>query len=195
MNTTPGQQENRAFCTNGQPLPIYYTTKSMYRWVRPDAVRIEATSDDEEVLALAFNHKQDRTLTVIMINNGAAAKSVTLQGSALPQFTVYRTSASQNCVELTGALSGNTIQLPAKSITTLYGTNYTVDVQMPHGVSLRPAAAARNVSNTSVLGLDGRLVVKPANGENGHVAAGVYCLRYGVANRAWLHMLVGAKER
>jgi O-glycosyl hydrolase len=192
MNTTPGQQENRAFCTDGQPLPIYYTTKSMYRWVRPGAVRIEATSDDEEVLALAFNHKQNGTLTVVLINSGSSSRSVSLQGDSFPQFTVHRTSAGENCVALTGALSGNTIQLPAKSITTLYGTGYSPSVQVLRALPLRPATAEQ--TSGAALGLDGRLVVMPSGKQSTRIAAGVYCLWRGTGQTLVRMKGAGAME-
>jgi hypothetical protein len=62
----------------------YYVSKNYYRYVRPGAQMVQASSDDSEVLVAAFDHVAANTLTIIAINGGTKSKSVTLRGANLP---------------------------------------------------------------------------------------------------------------
>jgi O-glycosyl hydrolase len=101
----------------------YYVSKHFYRYIRPGAVRIRSTSDDSEVFVAAFEHEAKRTKTIIIINNGSEARSVSVQGSDLPSvFTLYlTTSGKENCKEAGTINTGqdNHFELPAKSVVTL----------------------------------------------------------------------------
>jgi hypothetical protein len=84
---------------------------------------VKSTSDDPEVFVTAFNHQEKGTNTIVIINNGSEAKSVSVLGDDLPAvFTIYlTTSGSENCKEA-GTLNpeqDNQFELPAKSIVTL----------------------------------------------------------------------------
>jgi O-glycosyl hydrolase len=100
----------------------YYVSKNYYRYIRPGAQMVQASSDDSEVLVAAFDHVAANTLTIIAINGGTASKSVTLAGANLPAtFQAYRTSATENCASM-GPMAPASITLPARSITSLvYG--------------------------------------------------------------------------
>jgi O-glycosyl hydrolase len=83
----------------------------------------KSTSDDPEVFVTAFNHQEKGTNTIVIINNGSEAKSVSVLGDDLPAvFTIYlTTSGSENCNEA-GILNpgpDNHFELPAKSVVTL----------------------------------------------------------------------------
>ena len=109
---------------DGQPAPKYYAAKQWYRYVRPGAVRVDAPSSDPNVLAAAFTQDVDGTLTVVLINNGAAADvHLTTNGADLPaEFTVYRSSENEGCVDAGSVAAGDmTVAMPAQSIVTLYG--------------------------------------------------------------------------
>jgi len=101
----------------------YYVSKHYYRYVRPGAIRVQSTSDDEEIFVTAFQHTVKGTNTIIVINSGSEAKSISIQGNDLPEaYTIYiTTSGDENCKE-SGVLktgSDNKFKLPAKSIITL----------------------------------------------------------------------------
>jgi O-glycosyl hydrolase len=104
--------------------PLYYVSKNYYRYVRPGAVMIDGVSDDTTVFSLAFRHPTNNTLAIVLINVGAAATTATITGSSLPTFTRYLTSSTVNCVSQ-GTTGATNIPLPANSVTTLYGTNYS----------------------------------------------------------------------
>jgi O-glycosyl hydrolase len=112
-----------ALTLNGQPTSLYYGCKQYFRYVRPGAVSVKAASSDADVLTLAFWHRADRTLTVVLVNQGAAAAQATLLGASLPSFTAFRTSASEHC-ENKGSVTPASVALPAGSVTTLYATAY-----------------------------------------------------------------------
>ena len=101
----------------------YYVSKHFYRYIRPGAVRIKCSSDDAEIFAVAFQHPVKGTNTIVLINSGSEARSVSIQGSNLPDtYTIYETtSGGNNCAEAGTVRSGgeNRFDLPAKSIVTL----------------------------------------------------------------------------
>lgn len=139
--------------------PLYYVSKNYYRYIRPGAVMIDATSNDDLVFSLAFRHKTDNTLAVVLINSATTAKTVDLSGAGIPQLTRYLTNSSTNCVSQ-GTTAGTGITLPASSVTTLYGTGYTPSVRARPSVD-RVAAPARRTSGvvrSEAYGLDGRMV-------------------------------------
>jgi O-glycosyl hydrolase len=97
----------------------YYVSKNYYRYIRPGAQMVQASSDDSEVLVAVFDHSTAGTFTIIAINGGTASKSVTLTGANLPAtFQAYRTSATENCASV-GTMAPASITLPARSITSL----------------------------------------------------------------------------
>ena len=97
----------------------YYVSKNYYRYIRPGAQMVQASTDDSEVLVAAFDHATANTLTIIVINGGTASKSVTLTGANLPAtFQAYRTSATEDCASV-GPMAPASITLPARSITSL----------------------------------------------------------------------------
>lgn len=75
------------------------------------------------IFVTAFEHPVKGTNTIVMINAGSEAKSVSVQGAGLPLvFTIYlTTSGNENCKE-SGTINpgqDNRFELPAKSVVTL----------------------------------------------------------------------------
>jgi O-glycosyl hydrolase len=165
--------------TSGTPDKRYYIHKQFSRYIRPGAVGISCTSDDSTVLAVAFRHPTQSTLSRVLLNVSGAQKSVTLSGAALPSFAAYRSSASENCASV-GTVSG-TVTLPANSITTLYGTNFVTSV------AERPAARLVSIGRVAgaarTYGLDGRLLVSTRQ------AAGLSVVRLQSAARCALDLV------
>jgi glucuronoarabinoxylan endo-1,4-beta-xylanase len=118
--------------SNNQLTPLGYAFKNFYRYVRPGAANVSATSSDPEILSLAFDHVADSATTIVLINNGTTMKTVSINvtGGSIPsQYTIYRTSATENCINA-GVLSATgTLQLPPQSITTL--DHRPADTQVP----------------------------------------------------------------
>jgi MYXO-CTERM domain-containing protein len=103
----------------------YHVSKNYYRYIRPGAQMVAASSDDPEVLVAAFDNNASKAFTVIAINAGKASKTVTLAGGNLPaQLAAYRTSATENCADV-GPATPATITLPARSITTFVSGTVT----------------------------------------------------------------------
>jgi glucuronoarabinoxylan endo-1,4-beta-xylanase len=141
--------------SSGNPDKRYYIHKQFSRYIRPGAVGISSSSDDSTVLVVAFRHPTQSTLSIVLFNTSAAQRSVTLSGANLPSFAAYRSSASENCASV-GTVTGS-LNLPASSITTLYGTNYVTGVvERP---AARPASIGRVARAARTYGLDGRLLV------------------------------------
>jgi len=130
----------------------YYVSKNYYRYVRPGAQMVQATSDDSEVLVAAFDHSTANTLTIIAINGGQASKSVTLAGPNLPsRFQAYRTSATEDCAAV-GSMAPAAITLPARSITSLVFGDVLTDTAAPDGGAASTSAEAASKSKRSSCG-------------------------------------------
>jgi O-glycosyl hydrolase len=102
----------------------YYVSKHFYRYIRPGAVRIKATSGDEDhVFITAYKNDTKGTVTLVVINANEKAKSIYLEGNDLPSsFVMYRTTKdNDNCTEVGMIEPGaaNAFTIPAKSIITL----------------------------------------------------------------------------
>jgi O-glycosyl hydrolase len=107
----------------GKPGKRYYVSKNYYRYIRPGAVMIEVNADDDGILVTAFVHEQKETMTLVVINTDQDSRDVKLSGSGLPEkFTLYRTSESENCADVGAGLSTDSISLPGRTVTTLYGS-------------------------------------------------------------------------
>lgn len=143
---------------DGRKTKRYYALKHFYRYVRPGAVRIDAESDDPEVLVTAYHHRDDRTFTVVAINNGSSSKTLSLAGGNLPSsLTRHLSTSGKNCSD-EGTAQPNGISLPAQSITTLVADSY--DGRSAVGTSPRAASGVRTHSRPTgpscLYRLDGR---------------------------------------
>jgi len=114
----------------GTPTKRYYVSKNFYRYIRPGAVRINCSSNDTNVLAVAFKHPTNGTITIVLINTTGSTKNVTLTLDnviQMPQFDLYRTSATENCLYV-GTIDPNVpFALDPNSVTTLFGTGAPPD--------------------------------------------------------------------
>lgn len=98
----------------------YYVSKQFYRYIRPGAVRVGATSTNSNVFVSAYEHTGHGTHTIVIANTSSSTQNVTVGGPGLPgSFTIYRTSASDNCANIGTYTTGTTLSLPGRSIVTL----------------------------------------------------------------------------
>lgn len=111
--------------TAGEKSKRYFVSKNFYRYIRPGAVRVEASADDgTNVYPLSFQHPAENSSTIILINDTGSGKPVKLTGNGLPtQFTKYITSVDDNTKDYGVVNSADVILLPANSVVTLYTKN------------------------------------------------------------------------
>jgi hypothetical protein len=116
------------------PGPRYYACKQFFRYIRPDAVMVDAACDDSTVLATAFVHSGDRTMAVVLVNPTGEPRNLALavEGAAMRSFTQVRSSRSETC-DTVGTVT-NSVVLPPLSITTLYAEGVTTSVRISHAV-------------------------------------------------------------
>lgn len=105
---------------------IGYAIGHYARWIKRDAVRLEATSSDPLVQVTAFNDAASGRLVLVIINNNSEAKSLDVRVSDLAvkgPVTGEQSVAHHywtKIAELTPAAADRlTIDLPAMSVTTL----------------------------------------------------------------------------
>ena len=101
----------------------YAVSKQFYRYIRPGAIRVDASSNDNSVFATAFEHSENGTSTIIVINSSTDDKYLIINGTGMPEsYSMYRTtSESDNCslIKTVQKGSDNKFVLPAQSIITL----------------------------------------------------------------------------
>lgn len=100
----------------------YYAVKHFSRYVRPGAVRIEASSTNPDLLVTAFKHKNAKTLTIVLINRSNNPINTSLAGDIKTVLNVECSTAMEKAVSQGKKPSFRSkLILPANSITTLYG--------------------------------------------------------------------------
>ncbi len=98
----------------------YYVSKQFYRYIRPGAVRVGATSNNGNVFVSAYEHSGAGTHTVVLANTSSSAQNVSIGGAGLPaSFTIYRTSATENAADVGSYSTGTPLSLPGRSVVTL----------------------------------------------------------------------------
>jgi O-glycosyl hydrolase len=128
----PWQITERKESTHGlmvmaRSTPKTFAAAHYFRYVRPGAVRVEATPAFGDVLSSAFVHEEDNTLTMVLINTVDEIRDVSISFSRRPgmsSFKVWRTSKTEGLAEQPAVtLSGSALQLamPGMSMVTLFG--------------------------------------------------------------------------
>ena len=116
-----------ALTVNGRPTSRYFVSKNYYRFIRPGAIQVHSACDDADVLVTAFKHPQHKTLSVVLVNRGKQAKSITIEGKLLPaRLRAHQSTARLQCEEIGDVPAGQAVQLPPLSVTTLVGSGYEI---------------------------------------------------------------------
>jgi glucuronoarabinoxylan endo-1,4-beta-xylanase len=98
----------------------YYVSKQFYRFIRPGAVRVSASSTNSNVFVSAYQHTAQGTHTVLLVNTSTSSQTVTVGGANMPStYTIFRSSATDNCANVGTYTAGANLTLPARSIVTL----------------------------------------------------------------------------
>lgn len=104
---------------NGEKLKKYYVSKNYYRYVRPGARAVECSSSDIDVLANAFWHEEDNSLTYVLINKSGDDKIVNFDSYEMATDTrLFRTSATENCEAVSIPAGSESFLLPPMSVST-----------------------------------------------------------------------------
>ncbi len=94
----------------------YYVSKQFYRYIRPGAVRVGATSTNANVFVSAYEHTGQGTHTIVLANTSTTTQNVTVGGAGLPAtFTIFRTSATDNAADVGTYTAGTTLE-PARPV-------------------------------------------------------------------------------
>jgi len=133
-----------------KPNTLYQVSKQYFKYIRPGAFRADAVSAEPNVLALAFKHTANNTVTIVLTNRGTNSYVVNVTGSGLPStFTPYSSSNYRNFEQGANVTDG-LLLMPPNSLTTLYGQT---GPPVPPGQASNPSPAngATSVSTTADL--------------------------------------------
>jgi O-glycosyl hydrolase len=110
--------------------PKYVAAKHFFRYIRPGAVRVQATlSGSTNLLASAFLHETNQALTVILLNSAATPMQTTIrlppQPSGLTAFRAFTSSDSSFWESATLPVTNEsvTVAVPGYGIATLYSAS------------------------------------------------------------------------
>jgi O-glycosyl hydrolase len=91
----------------------YYVTGNFTKYIKPGSKRIEAKSDDKDVLVVAF--KDSERTTVVLINNSDEEKSVSLPFEK--EILISVTDKDNNLTE--SRVKTDKLNITSKSVTTM----------------------------------------------------------------------------
>ncbi len=129
---------------NGSPTAKYYSSSHFYRFIRPGAVQVASSSDDNEVQVVAFTHPANNCIAVVLRNTGGS-KTVNITGSGVSSFEMHASTEAAKRVRTDVGASG--ISIPASSVVTLVngtyrGTEPAVALEQPMPAVRAPLARA-----------------------------------------------------
>lgn len=131
-NTQPRLDTSSFLLYNNIKTKNFYVLKQYARFIRPNAVNVDADCpEDNDILALAFQHDVKKTLTLVILNQSSESKTVRL---SFPQpldsellnpsrYRVYQTNKLDNCIERESIDAVQEMMVAPLSITTLVGEN------------------------------------------------------------------------
>jgi len=121
---------------SGANAPKYVAAKHFFKYIRPNALRVNAdVTGSTTLLASAYVHDQNQSLTAVLVNSSATPRTVTVNllstGSGLSSFNAYTSANNSYWQTSTLPVLNNslTVSVPAYGVVTLYGTGYTSSTQ------------------------------------------------------------------
>ncbi len=130
-NSAPYANEGiQSLLVEGKPTKKFYTFKHYSKFIRPDAIRVDAVPIDTEKHSVsAFHHKKHGTFTIYLMNHSLQEESfpITLQGPVqVAELDIYQTTAAEDMnfkrIGTLPFIDGKaTLTLPSHAIVTLYG--------------------------------------------------------------------------
>ncbi|HVY74830.1 MAG TPA: PKD domain-containing protein [Puia sp.] len=105
----------------GEKSKRYYASEQFYKYIRPDAYRVTATSDDAgAVYPLAFVNDADQTKTIVLVNDNEMNVPVKITGADDTHYELLVTDSLRNCLDLGAEDISGGLLVPARSVITLY---------------------------------------------------------------------------
>jgi hypothetical protein len=99
-----------------------YVCKHYMRFIRPGYKQIDVTDNDADITAMGFINPSTNDITIVAINlSKTKAKTFSFNNfTNMPaSFDMYRSSSKENCAYV-GKFTGNSFDMPAYSVVTLY---------------------------------------------------------------------------
>lgn len=122
-HTNP-HEEKYALMIGMEKTKKYYVSKQYYKYIRPGAIRVDAESGGKEILASAFFHEDEKTVTVVLLNVSERIQQVRVDAVFEGAYAVaaYFTDEHNNWAEAAVTTDDTAVQveLPARSIATIY---------------------------------------------------------------------------
>ena len=118
-----------ATLSNYAPKKRYYGAKQVFAYVKPGSVRVQATSTQNGVTALAFVNDATGTVTIVGMNTNSGSQALTgsiSNFSAPSSLTLYQTTSTLNAANggSVAVNAGNfTVTVAGDSIFTLTGSS------------------------------------------------------------------------
>jgi len=144
-----------------------YFYKQFTRFIRPGAVHVGATTTDDKVGAIAFEHAFNNCYTVLLVNDESGSKEIKISGAGLPaSFSIFQssTSTSDRCASKGTYTTGNTLTIPGKSVVTLVSGKYQGTkegaVASDRPVPVRRASMVPAVRRGTLFTLNGKVVAR-----------------------------------
>jgi O-glycosyl hydrolase len=153
---------------NNQLTSLGYAFKNYYKYIRPMSVQVESTCSDKDILVTTF--KKDKKLTVVLINNSGAIKSVNMSlsgANSASNYFMYRTSSTENCLYV-GAVRSDSFKLQPNSITTLVSASVvgTGEEVNEENVEILPSTSTGTITLNNAAG--GRFTITDISGRVRH---------------------------
>jgi glucuronoarabinoxylan endo-1,4-beta-xylanase len=133
----------------------YYYFKQFSKFISAGYKRIAASSGLSSVKMSAYMNPAGTQMTVVLINTGSSAASMSLDfsGLSISSSAIYRTSSSENFVSAGPLGSGNTVTLPAQSVSTavltVSASQYTITATAGSGGSISPSGTVTVATGSS----------------------------------------------
>jgi hypothetical protein len=135
--------------------PKYAAAKHFFRYVRPGAVRIDASvSDADDLLASAYAHEGDKTLTVVLINTASEDLTATLQlgrrALGASEFEAYASHdgsyLAASKIPIAPATNEAKVKVPGYGVVTLLARRmvFVPERKQPAGGTSEPGPTARS---------------------------------------------------
>jgi hypothetical protein len=170
-----GATAGAGLLVDGVPNNRYAICRGFFRHVGPGASMVSSSANNAAIITVAWYHAGDSTSTVVALNNSATARYgyVSASGANPPvRYTLYRVSETQPCVGIGEYQAGDSLLLPAYSITTFVGKD-----QAPAPPNQPPLFAADTVQVTVRAGADTTWTVRATDPDGDTL---VYGFAFGV---------------
>lgn len=141
--------------------------KQFTRFVRPGAIHVGSSSDDDLVGSVAFHHEFNNCFTVVLLNDASSSKTVTVSGTGLPaSFEMHQSSSSDRCASKGSYSTGSSLTMPAKSVVTLVSGKYTGTAEgaqvpvAPNAATVAPRVGRLSGASARVYSLNGETIAE-----------------------------------